>query len=131
VPSHDEVDLIPAAIVALAEPGLRDNEIDRLVKELSSMSKILDRVEQAGLAKGEQLGLAKGEQLGLAKGEQLGLAKGEQLGLAKGEQLGLAKGRNETMRQVAGALLAQGDPIEKIVGITGLSGEDVQALKAR
>ncbi len=62
VPTPDEGDLVAAAIMALAEQALTDEEIERLGKELRKVSKILDRTEQVGIEKGRAEGRAEGLQ---------------------------------------------------------------------
>ncbi len=62
VPTPEEADLVAAAIMALAEPMLLESEMIRLEKELKKVSKILERSEQSGIAKGRQEGLQEGRQ---------------------------------------------------------------------
>ncbi|QVL51295.1 MAG: Rpn family recombination-promoting nuclease/putative transposase [Thiocapsa sp.] len=57
--------------------------------------------------------------------------RGEQIGLEKGQQIGLEKGRREAARQTARSLIqlgVLGD--EQIAQVTGLSLEQVEALRA-
>jgi predicted transposase/invertase (TIGR01784 family) len=53
-------------------------------------------------------------------------------GLAEGMRTGMQKGRREGMRkrnlEIAKALKALGDPVEKIVRLTGLSLDEIAAL---
>ena len=87
VPEPAERDLITAAILAVSERLLSDQETTTLVKELSAMSKILDEVKQ--------------------------------------------QGREEGREQVAQAMLADGDSIEKIMRVTGLPREHVLLIRDR
>jgi predicted transposase/invertase (TIGR01784 family) len=61
---------------------------------------------------------------GLAKGKAEGMAKG----MAKGMEEGLAKGKSEGLLQVAMAMKANGEPIEKIMGFTGLTKAQIAEL---
>ena len=47
----------------------------------------------------------------------------------QGEARGRAEGRAEGKAEVAKAMLAQSEPLEKIVAYTGLSPEEIQKLK--
>ena len=69
----------------------------------------------------ERKGIEKGIQLGEARGIQLGRTEGIQLGRTEGIQLG----RTETARN----LLRMGLGLTKIAEATGLSLEEIQALK--
>ena len=69
----------------------------------------------------ERKGIEKGIQLGRTEGIQLGRTEGIQLGRTEGIQLG----RTETARN----LLRMGLDLTKIAEATGLSLEEIQALK--
>ncbi len=114
----DELDLVTAAMMALAEPQLTHDEMDRLIKELTKVSKILERVEQSNLQKGEQIGIQKGREEGLEEGRKEGRKEGRE------------EGRQEAQRLMAAALLAAGDSVEKVMAVTGLTRTDVEALQA-
>ncbi len=79
------------------------------MKELTKLSKILERVEQKSLQKGEQIGIQKGEQIGIQKGRE--------------------EGRREAQRLIAAALRARGDSVDKVMSITGLTRGEVEALQ--
>ena len=82
----------------------------------------------AGVERGKSLGLAEGKSLGLAEGE----ARGKSLGLAEGKSQGLAEGEVRGSRQKAletARILKQfGDSVQKIVQVTGLIVQEVEAL---
>ncbi len=59
------------------------------------------------------------------KGERIGIRKGEQIGIRKGEQIGIRKGVKETAKK----MLEKGAEIEFIIEVTGLSIEEIEALK--
>ena len=101
VPKPEERDLVTAAVLALAEPVLTDEETEALEKELKDVSKILERAEQRGHAQGMKRGLEQG----------------------------LEQGRDQAMQRVARAMLADGDPVAKIMRVTGLSPEAIDALR--
>ena len=54
---------------------------------------------------------------------------GEAKGIADGTAKGLAKGMAEGKAEVAKALLGIGMPVEQIVNVTGLTAEQIDALK--
>jgi predicted transposase/invertase (TIGR01784 family) len=57
-----------------------------------------------------------------------GLAKGKAEGMAKGMEEGMARGKSEGLLQVAMAMKANGEPIEKIMGFTGLTKAQIAEL---
>ena len=63
------------------------------------------------------------------KGFEAGYADGEAKGIADGTAKGLAKGMAEGKAEVAKALLGIGMPAEQIVNVTGLTAEQIEALK--
>jgi predicted transposase/invertase (TIGR01784 family) len=68
----------------------------------------------------------------VVQAEREGIQKGRQEGLQKGRQEGLQKGRKEGLQQgkleIAKALKDIGDPIEKIVRVTGLTEQQINGL---
>ena len=84
---------------------------------------------EAGYADGEAKGLADGTAKGMAEGMTKGMAEGMAKGMAKGMAEGMAKGMAEGMAKVAKSLLALGMPVEQIVNVTGLTAEQILALK--
>ena len=89
----------------------------------------VERGKSLGLAEGKSLGLAEGKSLGLAEGKSLGLAEGKSLGLAEGKSLGLAEGSRQKALETARNLLVIGLSIENIAKVTGLTVQEVEALK--
>ena len=86
-----------------------------------------------GIAEGEAKGRAEGEAKGRAEGEAKGRAEGEAKGRAEGEAKGRAEGRNEGRAEgraeAARNLLRMGLEVSKIAEATGLSFEEIEALK--
>lgn len=101
VPQPEERDLVTAAVLALAERALTDEEIYILERELRTVSKILERSEQRGLEQGMEQGMKQG----------------------------MKQGSEQALEKVARAMLADGDAVAKIVRVTGLTYEVVEALK--
>ena len=62
------------------------------------------------------------------RAQKEGLEKGLMEGREKGLMEGLEKGRAEEKRNMARALKAMGDSVEKIVAVTGLTQAEVEAL---
>ena len=56
------------------------------------------------------------------------MKEGLEKGMEKGMKEGLEKGRTEEKRNMARALKAMGDSVEKIVAVTGLPQAEVEAL---
>jgi predicted transposase YdaD len=61
---------------------------------------------------------------GLVKGKEEGLAEGLAEGMAKGKEEGLLAGKYA----IAKTMLADGEPLEKIIRYTQLSAEQIAAL---
>ena len=94
------------------------------MKLKSDITTISETQFSAGGERGKSLGLAEGKSLGLAEGKSLGLAEGKSLGLAEGEVRGARQKALETAR-----ILKQfGDSVQKIVQVTGLTVQEVEAL---
>ena len=66
----------------------------------------------------------EGREKGLMEGREKGLMEGREKGLMEGRE----KGRAEEKRNMARALKAMGDSVEKIVAVTGLTQAEVEAL---
>jgi len=73
-------------------------------------------------------GKAEGLEEGLEKGEAIGLEKGEAIGLEKGEAIGLEKGAALRSLEIALQMKQLGEPVEKIMLLTGLDREDIEKL---
>ena len=97
-------------------------------KVIHKMTTERDLRNQMAYARQEAIeeGLAEGRAEGLAEGR----AEGRAQGLAEGLAEGLAQGLAEGLAQVARKMLTDGVPAEKISKYTGLSIEDVEALKS-
>lgn len=59
-----------------------------------------------------------------------GLEEGRAAGRVEGRAEGLVEGRADERREMAKAMLADGDSVEKVARISKLSEEDVLSLKA-
>ena len=84
---------------------------------------------EAGYADGEAKGIADGMAKGMAKGMADGLAKGKAEGMAEGKAEGKAEGLVEGRLEVAKAMLEIGMPIGQILQLTGLTKEQIGALR--
>ena len=69
-------------------------------------------------------GVERGKSLGLAEGKSLGLAEGKSQGLAEGE----VRGSRQKALETARILKQFGDSVQKIVQVTGLIVQEVEAL---
>jgi predicted transposase YdaD len=89
--------------------------------------------EARGIALGEERGIALGKEEGIALGEERGIALGKQEGIALGEERGIAlgkqEGKQEEKRETARNLLSMGLSLDQIANATGLSIEEIEALK--
>ena len=85
-----------------------------------------------GYKQGMAQGMAQGIEQGLAQGIAQGMAQGMAQGIAKGREEGEAKGRAEgaeqTKRENAHRMKADGMPADLIAKYTGLSCEEIEAL---
>ena len=57
-----------------------------------------------------------------------GIERGKSLGLAEGKSLGLAEGSRQKALETARILKQFGDSVQKIVQVTGLTVQEVEAL---
>lgn len=76
-------------------------------------------------------GRAQGRKEGIALGRQEGITLGRQEGIAQGLQKGMAQGRQEGILMTARGLIEIGLSLEQITKVTGLSLEQVTALKEK
>ncbi|MBR1745285.1 MAG: PD-(D/E)XK nuclease family transposase, partial [Fibrobacter sp.] len=83
-------------------------------EELDYLAYLKTRAEAKGMAKG------------IAEGRAKGLAEGREEGRAEGR----AEGANSKAREIAKAMLADGDSLEKVARISGLSESDILRIKA-
>ncbi|MEL3907664.1 MAG: hypothetical protein P1P64_01460 [Treponemataceae bacterium] len=79
-----------------------------------------EEARKEGLAEGK----LEGRKEGLLEGEKLGIKKG----LSQGEARGVMKGELKKARETAKLLKLLGDPMEKIVKVTGLSESEIDEL---
>ena len=70
----------------------------------------------------------KGRQEGLAEGLEKGLAKGMEKGREEGLVEGLEKGRKEQALEMARQMMADKEPVDKIIKYTHLSKDDILKL---
>lgn len=59
----------------------------------------------------------------------LGRREGLEEGLAEGREKGLAEGRAESRAETAKMMLADGEPISKIMRYTGLTEEEIEKMR--
>ena len=85
--------------------------------------------ERKGFEKGYADGEAKGIADGMAKGMAQGIAQGMAEGMAEGKAEGKAEGITEGKTEVAKAMLEIGMPIGQILQLTGLTKEQIGALR--
>ena len=85
-----------------------------------------------GLLEGRQMGRKEGMREGMEKGVKKGRKEGLAEGLKKGREEGLAegieKGRDETIQNIVTNLRSSGASVEFIVGVIGMTKEDVESL---
>ncbi len=84
---------------------------------------------QTGRQEGLQTGLRTGREEGLQTGRQEGLQTGREEGLQKGLQAGRAEGHIEERRKNARSMFLEGLSTEAVQRITGLSDEEMRALR--
>ncbi|WP_458451042.1 Rpn family recombination-promoting nuclease/putative transposase [Fibrobacter sp.] len=87
-------------------------------EELDYLAYLKTRAEAKGMAKG------------IAEGRAKGLAEGREEGRAEGREEGREEGANSKAREIAKAMLADGDSLEKVARISGLSESDILRIKA-
>ena len=85
--------------------------------------------ERKGFEKGYADGEAKGIADGMAQGMAQGMAEGMAQGMAQGKAEGKAEGITEGKTEVAKAMLEIGMPIGQILQLTGLTKEQIGALR--
>ena len=101
---------------------------DELLKELAN-NMVVTEEELDHLAwlkvRAENEGLEKG----LAKGLEQGIVKGIEQGLEQGIEQGIEQGRDLEKKEIAAAMLAEGDSVEKVMRVSKLSEAEVFAIK--
>ena len=78
--------------------------------------------------RGERRGRIAGRQEGLREGRQEGLREGRQEGLREGRQEGLREGLQTGRLEIARSMIADGEPVEKIMRYTGLTQAEINTL---
>jgi predicted transposase/invertase (TIGR01784 family) len=78
-----------------------------------------------GLVRGHETGREAGLTEGLAKGREAGRTEGRETGRAEGREAGREEGREADRREIARKMKASGYSTEQIVGLTGLSPEEI------
>ncbi len=106
---------------------LRKLSEDEKAKVLEEYEDMRWRDEQARLDSAEERGMKKGMQQGMEQGMQQGIEQGVQQGMEKGREEGIQQG----MRQTALRMLKKDLDPAQISEWTGLSEEEVKALKKR
>ncbi|MDE6353819.1 MAG: Rpn family recombination-promoting nuclease/putative transposase [Prevotella sp.] len=117
-------------------PGLNEAreklKLERMTKaELNAYYHHLDNVvvlrDNIYTARNE--GRIDGLAEGLAEGLEKGLAEGLEKGLAEGLEKGLAEGEKKAKTDIAGQLKAMGLMADKIAAATGLTTEEIEAIR--
>ena len=101
------------------------NERDILAQRVFAERKGFEK----GYADGEAKGIADGMAQGMAQGMAEGMAEGMAQGMAQGKAEGKAEGITEGKTEVAKAMLEIGMPIGQILQLTGLTKEQIGALR--
>ena len=101
------------------------NERDILAQRVFAERKGFEK----GYADGEAKGIADGMAQGKAQGMAQGMAEGMAQGMAQGKAEGKAEGITEGKTEVAKAMLEIGMPIGQILQLTGLTKEQIGALR--
>ncbi|MEL3909209.1 MAG: hypothetical protein P1P64_09430 [Treponemataceae bacterium] len=86
------------------------------------------QARKEGLKAGRAEGLKVGRKEGHKEGLKAGRAEGLTEGLSKGEARGIQKGAYKNKLETAKLLKLLGDPMEKIVKVTGLSESEIDEL---
>ena len=113
VPPRQTIEHVDA-VLKLMSALTRDHRFEETQSEFRkgeavTMLSVLDKVEARGRVEGIQLGEARGIKLGEARGIKLG--------------------RNEGIAATARRMLVRGVPLEQVVDFTGLSPDEVEALR--
>ena len=89
----------------------------------------IDKMNERDILAQRMFAERKGFEAGYADGEAKGLADGMAKGMAEGKAEGKAEGITEGKAEVAKAMLEIGMPIGQILQLTGLTEEQVKALR--
>lgn len=85
--------------------------------------------KEAGIKEGIEIGMQKGIQKGHNSGLHEGIEKGIQKGIQKGRTEGLYEGISKGKSETAMRMLGEGFEMPVISRITGLSMDEIEALK--
>ncbi len=117
-----------ALVWVLVDKFVVDDETrKRLSNILSDNMRLMEQFGQRKYNEGEQ----NGEKRGFEKGERTGFEKGEKRGFEKGEKIGYEKGADEKGWKIAGRLLNDNMPIDKVSQITDLSVSQLELFNNR
>ena len=111
--------LFDTAEIARFTPDDRSS-YERSLKYYRDLKNVVDTSYEEGKAEGREEGIAEGKAEGLAEGMEKGLAEGMEKGLAEG----MEKGR----WGIALQMKQEGESLDKISRLTGLSREDIEKL---
>ncbi|MDP4144094.1 MAG: Rpn family recombination-promoting nuclease/putative transposase [Bacillota bacterium] len=111
----------------------RDPETVRLaelrMKRILDEKSMIEGAREEGKVEGIAEGRAEGRVEGIAEGRAEGRVEGIAEGRAEGRVEGIAEGRAEGIKEIAKNALLKGADISFVMGITGLSEDDVIRLK--
>ena len=119
-PYFNEAQRKMLSILEWKEWGLKMKQLYRKEKQDWSQYSIV-------FGEQHQKGLLKGIRKGRAEGMNLGRLEGFQQGIDHGKAEGKAEGFMDGMKAMAKKMLELGEPVEKVVSLTGLS--EVELLK--
>jgi predicted transposase YdaD len=120
--------VIKEAYEALAHTQFSNEELleyHRYDMKESEIATRLDDAEERGKAEGIAIGEERGKAEGIAIGEERGKAEG----IAIGEERGKTEGAHEQAISAATSMIADGLPSATISKYTGLSIEEIDALR--
>lgn len=103
------------------------NVIDTAIAEGELRGKTVGHLE--GLQEGLEQGLQEGLKKGIEQGIEQGIEKGIEQGIERGIEKGIEQGMIESKKLIARSALAENMPIEIIMRLTGLSQEEIEALR--
>jgi len=100
-------------------------QYEESLKVYRDLKNVIDTAAQEA----EVRGITKGVEIGRAEGVEIGRAEGVEIGRAEGVEIGRAEGERKKTQEIARQLLQQGMPPDLIAGITGLSKQEIEALR--
>jgi len=108
-----ERELVVSALLTIGEQALSEEQRLRLRRELRNMYRLVDEIFEDGRREGHLEGFKEGLQEGIEKGIETGIEMGTAMGV----------------RRVARNMLEAGMPCEVIERATGLSRDEIEALR--